>query len=182
MEELWQRIEAWLRLQAPPLYAALASGASPEALRRAEARLQVRLPDAVRASYALHDGSGFGSLFPFPLLSLQRVVQEWNNWRDLLQRGTFADAESTPQGPIQTDWWNLRWIPFTHDGGGNHQCLDLDPAPGGQTGQVINFDHEVGATEVLAPSFRAFLAEFADELEAGCYAPWQDGQGLDRIA
>ena len=182
MEELWKRIEIWLRLQAPPLHAALAPGASPEALQRAEARLQVEFPEDVRASYAIHDGTGFGGLFPFPLLSLQRVVQESNNWREWLHRGTFGDAESTPQGPIKTDWWNVRWIPFTHDGGGNYQCLDLDPAPGGNVGQIINFDHEVGATEVLAPSFRAFLAAFADDLEAGRFAPWEDRQGLDRIA
>jgi cell wall assembly regulator SMI1 len=182
MGELWKRIETWLRHHAPPLSAALAPGASPDGIRRAEAALHVQLPDDVRSSYAIHNGSGFCGLFPFPLLSLPRVVQEWTNWRGLLLQGVFGDAESTPQGPIKTDWWNMRWIPFTHDGGGNHQCLDLDPAPGGDMGQVINFDHEVGATEVLATSFRAYLAAFADDLEAGCYAPWEDMHGLDRIA
>jgi cell wall assembly regulator SMI1 len=182
MEDLWRRIESWLAAHAPPLRACLAPGASSGAIERAEGNLQVRLPDDVRDSYSIHDGSGFGGLLPFPLLSLSRVVQEWSNWRELLLKGTFGDAESTPQGSIKTDWWNVRWIPFTHDGGGNHQCIDLDPAPGGEVGQVINFDHEVGATEVLAPSFRVYLAAFADDLEAGCYAPWEDGQGLDRIA
>jgi cell wall assembly regulator SMI1 len=182
MDHLWNRIETWLAANAPSIRAALASGASVEAIRRAEAKLQVRLPDDVRTSYAIHDGSGFAALLPFPLLSLQRMIQEWNNWKEWLQTGKFGDAESTPQGPIKTDWWNVRWIPFTHDGGGNHQCIDLDPAPGGEQGQVINFDHEVGATEVLAPSFRAYLATFGADLEAGCYAPWPDGQGLDRVA
>jgi cell wall assembly regulator SMI1 len=182
MDELWKRIDTWLQVNGMPIHAALGAGASPAAIRRAEARLQVRLPDDVRASYAVHDGSGFCALLPFPLLSLQRMVQEWTNWRELRQQGTFKGAESTPEGPIKTDWWNVRWIPFTHDGGGNHQCLDLDPAPGGNAGQVINFDHEVGATGVLAPSFRAYLAAFADDLEAGCYAAWEDSRGLDRIA
>jgi cell wall assembly regulator SMI1 len=179
MDECWIRIETWLRQHAPPIYAALQPGASEDHIRRAEAQLGVSLPDDMRTSYAIHDGSGFSGLFPFPLLSLNGVVAQWNNWKGWLEQGKFVGWESTPQGAVKTDWWNIRWIPFTHDGGGNHQCLDLDPPDGGNVGQVINFDHEVGATEVLADSFGSFLAAFADDLEAGHFTMSAGGECLD---
>jgi cell wall assembly regulator SMI1 len=54
---------------------------------------------------------------------------------------------------VRDDWWNPRWIPFTHDGGGNHLCLDLDPAEGGAVGQVISMWHDSGERAVQGHSF-----------------------------
>ena len=58
--------------------------------------------------------------------------------------------------------------------------LDLQPAEGGNAGQIIDFEGEVGPRTVLATSFSAWLAQPANELEqgkhvyiedAGCVAP-----------
>jgi molybdopterin molybdotransferase len=54
---------------------------------------------------------------------------------------------------VRSDWWNPCWIPFTHDGGGNHLCLDLDPAAGGAGGQVITLWHDGGARALAGSSF-----------------------------
>lgn len=58
VREVWARIEAVLRPNAPNLLAVLPAGASPEAIAAAEQRLGFRFPADVRDSYAVHDGSG----------------------------------------------------------------------------------------------------------------------------
>src|SRR4051794_16095747 len=161
MQDVWHRIEAWLRKHAPALSARLPAGVSQAELAAAEEALGVRLPEEVRSSYALHNGSP--DLWPFdngPLLSLAQVVAQWGVWRDLLRAGTFAGMRSSPIGPVKRDWWNPRWVPVA-GASGDHDCLDLDPAPGGRVGQVIDFGHEGGATSVFANSFREYLTSFA---------------------
>lgn len=165
MRDVWERIE---RNIGPQKRSKLAPGASPDEVAQLESRLGVALPEDVRASYAIHNGAGYEWILPgVELLSLEGIYGEWNTWRELLQGGGLDGFESKPQGPIKRDWWNLRWIPFSHDGGGNHCCIDLDPAANGVIGQVIDFDHDFGPRRVLAPSLRAYLEWFASELESG---------------
>ena len=46
-------------------------------------------------------------------------------------------------------WWNLKWVPFTYNGGGDHPCIDLDPAVTGTVGQVVQSDDVVvGVPEI----------------------------------
>jgi cell wall assembly regulator SMI1 len=103
------------------------------------------------------------------MLSLAELTKMWNELQELVASGAFGEAESSPRGPIKKDWWNPKWIPFTHSGSGDHDCVDLDPAPGGHVGQIIEYSHEVGAMRVAAESFVDWLTTFASALEAGKY-------------
>lgn len=170
---IWDRIETWLQGHAPAIVQRLPPGVTEEALRQAEATMGLTLPEAVKASYRRHNGAPPGSFLLgqsifYDLTGMvhgqQRLAQRY---ADLL-----AKAPRTPQalaGPIQPVWWHPAWLPVTGDGAGNHWCLDLAPASGGQVGQIIDFDHEVGPTKVLATSFQELLSTFADQLEAGVY-------------
>jgi cell wall assembly regulator SMI1 len=173
MLNVWSRIEAVLRAAVPDRCAALPVGATPAAIAAAERRLGFALPEGVRESYAVHDGSGGADVMPHnvyglvdvPLLSLEEAIRDRQMWLDFLDRGAFR--EPRPRGPIRPEWWNRWWVPVTWDGGGDHLCIDLDPAPGGLAGQVIYFSHEEGPLEVVASSWRAFLAGYAADLETG---------------
>ncbi|WP_353931825.1 SMI1/KNR4 family protein [Okeanomitos corallinicola TIOX110] len=66
------------------------------------------------------------------------------------------------------------WIPLTYDGGGNHCCLDLDPAEGGNLGQIITMWHDDGVRAIIAPIFRAWLQQYADNLGSGDYGFEED--------
>ena len=176
MRDVWQRIENLLHNQAPDLLARLAAGASPEAITKTEAKLGYQLPDEVRESYAIHDGSGNAGIFPqddygringVSLLSLEDATHESQSWTKLLNRNEFVGNTAHPTGPIKAEWWNRNWFPLTSNGGGDHLCIDMDPAPGGTIGQVIDFSHESGPRAVLAPSWRAFLNNYVSDLEAG---------------
>ncbi len=56
MEDVWNRIETWLRANAPETLRDLRSGATRDDIRAAEAALGVAFPDDMVASYLRHDG------------------------------------------------------------------------------------------------------------------------------
>jgi cell wall assembly regulator SMI1 len=128
-----------------------------------------------RAAYALRDlvgieeYSGFDVVVRYPLLSLAEVVEQWGMWKRIVEEGTFDAIEPDCPPTVRKVWWNLKWVPFTHNGGGDHPCIDLDPAETGTVGQVVQFNHEVGAHSVLAPDLAAYLEHFAGDLEGGHY-------------
>lgn len=172
----WQRIEAWIEAQASPLRAALGPPASEQDLRRAEQALRVELPETFKDLYRVHDGErGYvGLLGGRELLSIERILDEWNVWKGLLDGGDFVGIESQPEGPIRRDWWNPRWIPISHNGAGDHLCLDLDPASGGIRGQIIEFWHDAAERRVVAPGIGELMEGLATDLEAGRYV-WREG-------
>jgi cell wall assembly regulator SMI1 len=169
--EAWGLIEAAPRPRAAGTSPSLPAGASPDHLRRVEAELGVTLPADVRESYLLHDGSdglwvceqgflmpllapGDGPLGSYGVLDL---------WRGMLQVGeAMAGERSCPVGPVRDDWWNRLWVPVTENECGDFVCVDLAPGPGGRRGQVIEWNHEQGATRVLAGSFGGWLASLAE--------------------
>lgn len=175
IQQIWTRIETWLAANAPDTFATLSPGATGAALAEAEAYMGVTFPADVRESYRIHNGQtsddeGYAGLMESKeFLSLSRIRGEWAIWKELLDGGIFAGTFSAPPPGVKGDWWNPAWIPITSDGGGNHDCLDLDPAPGGEAGQIIAMWHDDSVRPILAPSFTAWLARFADDLEAGEY-------------
>lgn len=175
VRDVWERIEAVLRVTAPGRVNSLAAGASPETIAAAEKRFGFALPEDVRDSYAVHDGSNQADillhsaygLIGVPYLSLEEAIRDREMWVGWLDGGSFKGRQSCPQGPIRAGWWNRRWVPVTWDGGGDHLCVDLDPAPGGTAGQVIYFSHEEGPLSVVANNWREYLLGYAGDLESG---------------
>lgn len=84
----------------------------------------------------------------------------WRN--DLLDR-----QDSQPPGAVQKAYAHPAWIPVTRDWGGNHIAIDLAPGPAGKWGQVIIFGRDYDCKYVIARSWAAFLAIFADDLCSG---------------
>jgi cell wall assembly regulator SMI1 len=179
LSSAWERIIRWHHAHLPKYLAEnrsadklLRNGASEEELDAAEEDIGLRFPADVRESYRLHNGSEseYGILpWGFYLLPLDNVVESWRMWHSHVENGAFDGEVSRPEGPIRPVHWNTRWIPISHNSGGDHQCVDLDPAPGGRSGQVIEFNHEVGPVRILATGFGEWLRVYAEQLEAGRY-------------
>lgn len=163
----------------------MADGASEAEISELEAALGQRLPDDVRESLALHNGAANEAylLYFGELLSTQRMLEVWQMYADMQKsEGWGLGPDYNPdylQGPLRPVYWDALRIPLT-DNCGDGAMLDLAPAAGGHAGQIIEFDHEAGPKGVFAPSFSAWLALLADELEqgkhvyiedAGCVAP-----------
>ncbi|KAF7717840.1 1,3-beta-Glucan synthase [Penicillium ucsense] len=90
----------------------------------------------------------------------QQPAGAWRN--DLLDR-----QDSQPPGAVQRAYAHHGWIPVTRDWGGNHLAIDLAPGPAGKWGQVIIFGRDYDCKYVVARSWAAFLAMFAEDLCSG---------------
>ncbi|KAJ5263768.1 hypothetical protein N7478_011373 [Penicillium angulare] len=89
--------------------------------------------------------------------------QQGATWRnDLLDR-----QDSQPPGAVQKAYAHPAWIPLARDWGGNHIAIDLAPGPAGKWGQIIIFGRDYDCKYVIARSWAAFLATFADDLCSG---------------
>ena len=179
--DAWIRIEEWLKARAPTTYEGLNEPATNEAIRSAAEALPGPLPEDFHAYYARHDGQS--GVMPtvagvWELLPLEFVVVNWKEQKALLDNGTFkerlddgtyVDTPAKPVGPVRAVWWNEKWIPFASNGGGDLQCIDLDPAEGGQVGQIVIYWHDQEEREWAAGSLREWLARLADDFEAGKY-------------
>lgn len=169
---LWQRLETWLGVHAPDLLADLQPGATEQAIQQTETFLGVQLPEDFKAVYRRHNGQDEASDWLFngrEFLSLERIQEEWQVWKELLDGGDFDHSASEPDTGIRTDWWHAQWIPITYDGAGNHDCLDLAPAEGGTVGQIIEFWHDDPDRKVLAESYGTWFAAFVLACESGQY-------------
>ena len=100
-------------------------------------------------------------------MSLEGLLFQWRIWKELLDEGAFEGDTGEPASGIKADWWNAKWIPITHDGSGNHLCLDLDPAPGGKMGQIITMWHDEGSRSVVTGSLTDWLTQLAEGYENG---------------
>jgi len=170
MAALWQRAEAVLKSKYPARHKALRKGASNSQLAALEQLIGAELPEDFKSSLRLHNGqeeNGEGVLRDWELLSTDRIADEWKIWKELYDGGDFADAEGSPGPGVKPHWWHPLWLPLTSNGGGDHQCLDLDPASEGKRGQVIQMWHDDAPREVQGASFEAWFEGFVNDLEAG---------------
>jgi cell wall assembly regulator SMI1 len=169
---LWQRIHA----AAPARCERLRDSASASDLRELQ-ELGLPLPPAFLDSLRLHDGEEDpGALFPGggQLLPVEILLNERDNALDAEaeypDRGEFDDDDQPLRatiGPVRPILDSRQRLVFLRSDDADY-ALDFDPAPGGTPAQVIRYNGHVGeGWAVCAPSFEAFLADFAAALEAG---------------
>lgn len=156
MKNTWQRFEQWLAAHRPGLLEDLQPPASGAELLALGERLGMTLPAQFLTCLAVHNGQAghAGYLFDrYALLSTGRLLMHWKTWNDLLEGGDFDERVARSAAGVQPVWWDAAWIPFATDGGGNYLCIDLRPAAGGTSGQVIEVLHDAPDRRLLAPTF-----------------------------
>lgn len=185
MESIWQRIESWLSQNAPSVLKSLRGSASESDISVVETELGQTLPGDYRESLLVHDGQALdrygcspGFIYGLNLYPLSKVIFGRKMIKDLLSTGLGHDLSISTHGPVRAVWWDRLWVPIADDCNGNYCCLDLNPAAGGSVGQIIQVWNEGHLRTVLAPSFRKWLSDFADALEAGLYIYSERHNGL----
>lgn len=174
VRESWQRIDAWIRQFAPShVDTYFNPGASQEQIARVEAALRVVLPEEVKASYRIHNGGTsilgwetFSRLEAFHASGYAQLLQE-PGWASQTPQWV-RQGKSLPVAPV---WRHPSWFDFTTNGAGDTLCIDLSPPAEGTFGQIFDWGHETGVTNVLFSGFRELLSVFALHLEAGIYGP-----------
>lgn len=122
-----------------------------ERIVAAERRMGLRLPEDVRALYLLagDDTAEIGVLGRYGLFPLDAVVESYLEsepgawgWRDGLFDLGRVVLDTDPAGTVRrisrSDWW----VVVGSDFGGNFCAVDLDPAPGGTAGQMIEYGRD----------------------------------------
>jgi cell wall assembly regulator SMI1 len=170
VRESWQRIAKWAVENIPEGKFRVAEGASEAQVADLEAILGFSLPEDVRESYRLHNGT---DETPFPFkdqehLTLDQIGQGFEMQREFVL-DPHNEVPQSVEGPIKPVWWSLHRVKLTDDGGGNGLMIDLDPAEGGTVGQVIEHSRDEGPRCVHATSWGALLKRIADDTEAGRY-------------
>ena len=170
IQKTCKRIREWFAEFAPSRGLELPPPASNADIKRLESHLGFAIPDSLKESYLTHNGSNEFGVFAYGsyMLSISEVIRESTNWRDAVKAGVFDDIEPiNRRAKIKPVWWNSQWIPITSSGGGDHNCVDMDPTKKGTIGQIIDFSHEEGPQRVVAKDFASWLSIFAASLEAG---------------
>lgn len=189
MQEIWDRIEAWLRAHVPWQDYAEGFGCIPlpggadenliwaiEQMLTQTVALRIRFPEDLRKSYLIHNGCN-AAFAGADMLRVENIPQHLsiqlrvNDWLKS-ERGRDRESIKTT-GPMKNQAWDPGWIPLTDVGGPSYMCVDFSPAEGGHVGQVIHVDTEMRRGHVLATGFKEWLSTFADELENG-YFYWDE--------
>lgn len=98
-----------------------------------------------------------------PSIPVAQSPQSNGVWKEEL----LGKQESQPPGAVQKAYVHRSWIPLARDWGGNCIAVDLAPGPTGKWGQIIIFGRDYDCKFVVARSWAAFLANFADDLCSG---------------
>lgn len=156
VESAWERIEAWLRSNAPASYASLPAAADPAAIWAVEEAIGFSLPEELVASLSRHDGSGEFLLLPVAhRLSDVRMIGD-----EYLGNRRFAS-------------WEPGWIPFAYDESGNSLFVSRD---GGETFHRVGVkDKDSNGSFDRHPAFAsvtALLECVAQALDDGMIDIW----------
>ena len=179
MDPLWDRLEKYLKTNAPRMLAGLAPPVFDVEIREVEDAVGHYLPHDVRYSLIRHnrqlldDGLPVGgALIPrgFRLLSLDGIRREWEEHRAIVHRlGVDVPRPSVPCSDIKPYYLLPGWIPVAADVDGNSICVDMDPNGGGTIGQVIEFRREGTTPKLVAVGYGEWLQRVVDDLEDGRY-------------
>lgn len=168
-EQLWEELMSWLERHSPTLKQTLAPGAEPQQIYQFERRFGRPLPRTIRCFFGLQQGqtedAPCGLFDHWELLSLGAIRELWEAsvWGNDEEDQDLVEV----QGPVKPVVVNPLWLPFAHDHSGNCLCFDLDPAAGGQVGQVIEVFFDTFERRVLALGLDAYLEDLVHRLESG---------------
>jgi cell wall assembly regulator SMI1 len=170
IHECWARIEAWLEANAPWIRRSLRPPATEDEIRAAQGALGLALPADVIESYRIHDGQhpfrhfidqkGLGFFFEDNLQTLDWIVRAGERQQKYKMVDSLTHLLAV-EGPIKRELNNPRWVPLTIGAANRTVYLDLDPAPGGDVGQVIVYIHDEVKAVRVARSFHERLLHLA---------------------
>lgn len=169
ISSIWKDIEDWYRVHAPVVYQDLREGATPEKIEELENQIGLVLPEDLKVSLMLHNGSvGFHD---YRYLTTEGIYRNWSRMNELKEEGVFSQntISEVNEGIIKNTWWNSHWIPFAEDSGGNMICIDLSPEENGYSGQIIYMEMQEGPIISEYKSFFEWLQKYKKALYRGEY-------------
>ena len=169
MNKEFERFKQWLSLNYSDGLIDLNPPATDYEIEELIKILGVELPNDFLDVLRIHNGQKGESAWLFDsqeFLSTQRIIEEFNIWKNLLETKLQGKVSVADDG-VKNEWWNINWIPFTSDGCGDHYCLDLSPTSSGTKGQIITLWYELDEREIVSQSFSLWFKEYVELLNSG---------------
>jgi len=119
------------------------------------------------------EGPVLGLFCDYEFLPLEEVGKSLDRWSELRafweQPGMDDPLEfkSHPADSVKAVLSRPGWVPFAGHYSENHLAIDMDPAPAGVAGQVINFGRDDEHHFQIARSFEEFLKLVLDHYRRG---------------
>ena len=172
ISDAWQRVHAWLGINAPKIMGNLNPPATDLELSATEKGFGQSMPREWHELYRAHNGmnskANTGSLFfGMQFLPLDAAVREYE--KNNVSGTSPVPVRAADTGIRAEDIYNPKWIAFGHDLGETLLRVDMAPSPDGKAGQVIFTDHADDTVILLAGSLTEFMSQFVQDLEGGRY-------------
>lgn len=155
-----------LRKRLPDVEERLNAGADGQELRNLRLKMGCEIPEELICLYQRFDGEGMSGLYFFAGLRFLSV-KEIRHRLDFFQS---AEAELTALGTRaiqEKPMCKLNWLPFAFDDSRGWLVMDLSPAEGGRTGQIITVDYDMDQCYLLAGSMDELLGRMTVWLRDG---------------
>ena len=160
MDELLARMDRWLAAHRPDYYRLLRPGVTDAELDAFEARFGLALPTEFRQLYRWRDGQDPQSSAPLQGNRTFSTFAEVTTTKELMDDLIGSDFDDPA-------YWRRGWVPFLHNGGGSHLCLDLLAEGGGEVGQLVAFWKRDEDRPVEYPNLEAWLTHLVASMEDG---------------
>lgn len=166
----WKTIESWLRERHPELLEELRPPAQADAIAAVEKDLGQKLPDDYKRFLAIHDGQkpNAAMVGTCALLPVAEVPVRHRRLASLMQD---AEEEMDPEladPGVRAAAFLPGWVPIGVSARGrDYLCIDLDPAEGGTSGQIIEVSVDFDDRPKIAASFADLLSLYFEQLQTG---------------
>lgn len=174
IKDYWKTIDQYLRRYSPDTFKTLKGPASDYEIESLIEKIKLPIPDALIQSLKIHNGQEDKLHSPsfidyHNLLSCSDIIEVYD-----MMNGIFPDEDTIWY--IEPDTcqfvkiyyiWNKRWLPFT-EANGDGLMLDFDPAPLGETGQIIYRPNSSNIPDKpISNSYSDWLETICERLEKG---------------
>ncbi len=166
MNQLIQRLERWLRDNAPNYYASLDPGVSSEAISSFEDTHQVRLPDLVRDLWQWRQPTPHGKRIKVPQLCWPYGGQQTPfRFCSRIMNDFIEVAAAESELPY---FWRPSWVPLIGEQD-NFLVLDPEGVVTGNQGQLIYVENYSETHGVMARNFEEYLRPIVESMEHGLW-------------
>lgn len=155
MDDIFQKLDQHLAALRPEFYASLRQPLSDDEIDSLEEKYKIKIPVELRTLYKWKNGQD------------DSCYEAFVNNSAFIPLDQALDIRTENTSMIGFDfeienWWNEKWIPIFHNGGGDYICYDMGGLFTGQQGQLIEFWHADPDRNVISPSLEAFISKLND--------------------
>lgn len=152
MDSTLQKLNQNLLSLRPEFYKSLNEPLNDKHIEALEKKYNIVLPEDVKVLYKWKNGQADTRFESFVNNSMFISLEDALN--------TASENTSMIGFDFEIEnWWNAKWIPLFHNGGGDYICYDCDGTFTGHAGQIIEFWHADNDRNVIAPNLESFLSQ-----------------------